>query len=82
MDITATLDQIKTLDLNDRIQLVQAIWDSIADETDYPELTDADKQEFDDLRSVVDHRRIAEHDADPDNVLTWEELKASIKRPR
>jgi putative addiction module component (TIGR02574 family) len=74
MDITATLDQIKTLDLNDRIQLVQAIWDSIADETDYPELTDAEKQEFD--------RRIAEHDADPDNVFTWEELKASIKRPR
>jgi putative addiction module component (TIGR02574 family) len=74
MDITATLDQIKTLDLNDLIQLVQAIWDSIADETDYPELTDADKQELD--------RRIAEHDADPDNVLTWEELKASIKRPR
>jgi putative addiction module component (TIGR02574 family) len=43
MDITAILDQIKTLDLNDQIHLVQVIWDSIADETDYPELTDADK---------------------------------------
>jgi putative addiction module component (TIGR02574 family) len=74
MDITTTLDQIKTLDLNDRIQLVQAIWDSIADEQDYPELTNEEKQEFD--------RRIAEHDADPDNVLTWEEVKASIKKPR
>jgi putative addiction module component (TIGR02574 family) len=74
MDITATLDQIKTLDLNDRIQLVQAIWDSIADETGHPELTDADKQGLD--------RRIAEHDANPDNVLTWEELKASMQYSR
>jgi putative addiction module component (TIGR02574 family) len=82
MDITVTLDQIKTLDLNDRIQLVQAIWDSIADETGHPELTDADKQGLDDLRSVVDHRRIAEHDANPDNVLTWEELKASMQYSR
>ncbi|MFM2429513.1 MAG: hypothetical protein RLZZ511_726 [Cyanobacteriota bacterium] len=71
MDITATLNQIKTLDLNDRIQLVQAIWDTIADEQEYPDLTDEEKQELD--------RRIDEHDADPDNVLTWEELKSSIK---
>jgi putative addiction module component (TIGR02574 family) len=74
MDITATLDQIKTLDLNDRIHLVQAIWDSIADEQDYPALTDEEKREID--------RRIAEHDADPENVLTLEELKASIKKKR
>jgi putative addiction module component (TIGR02574 family) len=71
MDIIATLDQIKTLDLSDRIQLVQAIWDSIADEEAYPELTDDEKQELD--------RRIAEHNAEPDHVLTWEELKASIQ---
>jgi putative addiction module component (TIGR02574 family) len=35
------------------------------------ELTDDEKQEID--------RRIAEHEADPGNVLTLEELKASIK---
>jgi putative addiction module component (TIGR02574 family) len=74
MDITATLDQIKTLDLDDRIQLVQAIWDSIADETNYPELTDADKLTLD--------SRIAQHDANPDNILTWKELKAFIKHPQ
>jgi HTH-type transcriptional regulator / antitoxin MqsA len=34
-------------------------------------LTDEEKQELD--------QRIAEHDAAPDNVLTWEELKTSIK---
>jgi putative addiction module component (TIGR02574 family) len=74
MDITATLNQIKALDLNDRIQLVQAIWDTIADEQTHPDLTDAEKQELD--------RRIAEHDADPDNVLTWDELKTAIKHKK
>jgi putative addiction module component (TIGR02574 family) len=74
MDITATLNQIKTLDLNDRIQLVQAIWDTIADEQEYPDLTDEEKQELD--------RRIAEHDENPGGVLTWEELNAVTKKSR
>lgn len=72
MDIATTLNQIKTLNLDDRIKLVQAIWDTIAEDQADMELTDAEKQEFD--------RRIAEHDADSDNVLTWEELKANIKK--
>jgi putative addiction module component (TIGR02574 family) len=74
MDIATTLNQIKTLNLDDRIKLVQAIWDTIAEDQADMELTDAEKQEFD--------RRIAEHDADSDNVLTWEELKANIKNKK
>ena len=50
---------------------MQAIWDSIAAEQVYPDLSDAQKQELD--------RRIADNDSNPDNVLTWEEIKASIK---
>jgi putative addiction module component (TIGR02574 family) len=72
MDITATLNEIATLSVEDRILLVQAIWDSIAAEQVYPDLTDAQKQELD--------RRIADYDSNPSNVLTWEEIKASIKR--
>jgi len=71
MDITATLNEIATLSVEDRIRIVQAIWDSIAAEQVYPDLTDAQKQELD--------RRIADYDSNPDNVLTWEEIKASIK---
>lgn len=72
MDITATLKQIIALNVEDRILLVQAIWDSIAAEQAYPELTDAQKQELD--------RRIADTEANPDNVTTWEEIKASIRK--
>ncbi|MEQ9233194.1 MAG: addiction module protein [Coleofasciculus sp. E2-BRE-01] len=32
MDITATLNEIAALSIEDRIHLVQAIWDSIAAE--------------------------------------------------
>lgn len=71
MDITATLNEIATLSVEDRIRIVQAIWDSIAAEQVYPDLTNAQKQELD--------RRTADYNSNPDNVLTWEEIKASIK---
>jgi putative addiction module component (TIGR02574 family) len=71
MDITTTLNQIIALSIQDRIRLVQAILDSIAAEQDYLDLTDTQKQELD--------RRIDDYEANPDNVLTWEEVKASVK---
>lgn len=71
MDITATLNEIATLSVEDRIRIVQAIWDTIAVEQVYPDLTDAQKQELD--------RRTSDYNSNPDNVLTWEEIKASIK---
>lgn len=72
MDITATLNEIVTLKVEDRILLVQAIWDSIAAEQEYPELTEEQKEELD--------NRIAESDLNPDNVMTWEEVINSIRK--
>jgi putative addiction module component (TIGR02574 family) len=72
MDINTTLNQIKELSINDRIRLVQAIWDGIAEEQAFPDLTPEQVEELD--------RRSAAYDADPTDVLTWEAVKASIKR--
>lgn len=72
MDITATLNEIATLKVEDRIRLVQAIWDGIAAEQAYPDLTEEQKQELD--------NRIAESDANADNVMTWEEVRDSIRK--
>ncbi|NEO87221.1 MAG: addiction module protein [Spirulina sp. SIO3F2] len=47
MNITATLSEIKSLSIEDRILLVQEIWDSIAAEQAYPDLTPTQKQELD-----------------------------------
>jgi putative addiction module component (TIGR02574 family) len=71
MDITATLNEIATLSIEDRILIVQAIWDSIAAEQAYPDLTEQQKRELD--------NRIDDYEMNPDNVLTWEEIKISIK---
>ncbi|CAD5948758.1 Imidazole glycerol phosphate synthase subunit HisH [Planktothrix tepida] len=72
MDLTATLNQITSLSIVDRIRLVQAIWDSIAEEQTYLDLTDVEKQELD--------HRITAYETNPDDVMTWEDIKASIKR--
>lgn len=71
MDITATLNEIAALSVEERIRLVQAIWDGIAAEQVYPEPTEVQKREID--------RRMTEYEANPDEVLTWEEIKSSIQ---
>jgi putative addiction module component (TIGR02574 family) len=71
MDITATLNEIVALSIEERISLVQDIWDSIAAEQASTDLTEMQKQELD--------RRTADYEMNPDNVTTWEEIKASIK---
>lgn len=54
----------------ERLALVQAIWDSIADSTETrPPITDALREELD--------RRVADHRANPGDVLSWEEAKAA-----
>ena len=67
-----SLTDIAAMTIDERMALVQAIWDSIAAETDPIHLTEPQKRELD--------RRIAELDADPQNVLTWEEIKAHVQR--
>jgi putative addiction module component (TIGR02574 family) len=68
MDISATLAEIKTLSVNERVHLVQEIWDSISAESDQLELTELQKQEL--------SRRLADHTVNPDAVISWEEVKA------
>jgi putative addiction module component (TIGR02574 family) len=51
-----------------RIALVHEIWDSIAAETTTVPLSDAQRAELE--------RRIADEDANPDDVTPWEEVKA------
>jgi len=63
---------IDRLSIDDRISLVTAIWDSVAKET--PDvLHENQRQEL--------ARRIAEHDANPDDVIPWEEIREqALKR--
>ena len=59
---------IDRLSVPERIALAQAIWDSIPAETHPPLLTEAQRQEL--------QRRIDDHEANPDDVVPWEQIKA------
>ena len=64
--------EILALPIDDRVRLVEAIWDSISAVPDAITLTDWQKQELD--------RRLAEYEADPDAGSTLEEVFARIRR--
>lgn len=71
MDFSTLLTSAAQLSVDDRLMLVEAIWNSIADEPQsLPPLTDQQRQEFD--------RRLAEHEAHPENAVPWDEVKARI----
>jgi putative addiction module component (TIGR02574 family) len=59
---------IDRLSREQRIALVQEIWDTIAAEPTPPLLTEAQRLEL--------QRRVAEDDANPDDVVPWEQVKA------
>jgi putative addiction module component (TIGR02574 family) len=59
---------IDRMSIEDRIALVAAIWDGIAAEPHEPSLTEAQRQELE--------RRLADDEANPDDVVPWEQVKA------
>ena len=61
---------IEQLSLTERLQLVEQIWDSIAEQPTALPLTDAQRAELD--------RRLAADDESPEEGLTWEEVKKQI----
>ena len=59
---------IDRMSVEDRTALATAIWDSSAAESRPPLLTETQRQELE--------RRLADHAANPDDVIPWEQVKA------
>jgi putative addiction module component (TIGR02574 family) len=68
------LDQILSLSVEERIQLVEAIWDSIAESPDALPVTDAQRAELD--------RRLATHLREPDATRPWPQVRDELKRKK
>ena len=66
---TSLFDQVRKLPLEEQLELVEALWDSIGDRNAVPGPTDAQKAELD--------RRLADHAANPEDVVPWDEVKDS-----
>ena len=61
--------ELMKLTADERLDLVQDLWDSIGADA-IPPLTDDEKDELE--------RRLEEHRRDPSTAVTWEELKAEL----
>ena len=71
MAISAKAFGVDQLNVDERLALVEEIWASIcADSASFP-LTEAQRAELD--------RRVTDDTSFPDNVIPWEEIKASMR---
>jgi putative addiction module component (TIGR02574 family) len=73
-DTGKTIDELRKLPIRERLQLVEDLWDSIAE--DSPEDAMPVTPE---LAAELD-RRLAEYEADPESALPWEEVRERIRR--
>jgi putative addiction module component (TIGR02574 family) len=67
MSTTFPLAEILRLSVDERIQLAQDIWDSIAAVPEAISLTDAQRAELD--------RRLAAYEENPDEGIPWDEFR-------
>jgi putative addiction module component (TIGR02574 family) len=68
------LQQILRLPVGERIDLVQAIWDSVVAESGAVPVTAAQRRALD--------RRLADVKANPDAERPWSTVRASLKRKK
>jgi putative addiction module component (TIGR02574 family) len=67
-------EQARNLSISDRILLVEEIWDTIAEDNQAFELTDAQKRELD--------RRLESARTNPGQGRAWDEIKAEFMKSR
>lgn len=73
MDPQSVLAAVESWPVEDRLRLMEGIWAGLLDQGYDPGLTEGQIEEIE--------RRLAEDDAAPDDVVSWEEVKAAaLKR--
>jgi len=66
------LKKILKLSVDERIHLVQTIWDSIAADTETTEISEEHKKILDE--------RLEAHKNNPNDVVSWDEVKKSVRK--
>ena len=66
-----TLAEIKTWSVDDRLELFHEMWDNIATDAGVLPMSS-------EVRQLLEER-LAEDEANPDDVITWDEIKSSLK---
>ena len=66
------MNDIKALDITERIKLVEDIWDSIAKEQHNVVLSTYEKQVLD--------KRLKRHKQSPNEFISWNDIKAKLRQ--
>jgi len=66
-----SIDEIKQLDISERILLVEEIWDSIAQEQEHVGLSVYEKEVLD--------ARLAAYKENSDQLISWDEIKNKFR---
>ncbi len=74
MDLKTVVAEVGSWPVEHRLQLVEEIWSGLVEQGVEPEISD-------DLKALL-AARLDALDADPDNVVTWDEIVAHVRRPR
>lgn len=69
--VTVT-EQALRLAPSERLDLIETLWDSLLDEGVDPPISDEQRTEL--------RRRLLEHRANPDAVMSWDEAKRRLSR--
>jgi putative addiction module component (TIGR02574 family) len=68
------LKEVQTWPMENQLDFLFLVWDQLVDGGWQPELTD-------DLKAEL-NRRLASYEANPTNVVTWEQLVAKVRGQR
>ncbi len=71
-NVTVSLDEIRRLSVADRMDLLEAIWDSIADDSDILPLTESQRRELD--------ARLDALARETPILSTWDEVRSRVER--
>lgn len=69
---TIRLEDMLELNVDQRMELIEKLWESIAATPEALPLTEAQRAELD--------RRLEAHAKDPENVETWDEVKVRVRQ--
>jgi putative addiction module component (TIGR02574 family) len=70
VDVARTIDELRALSVDDRLEVVEAVWDCLPEDVAGP----ASPQQRAEL-----NRRLDAYEANPQDVLTWDQVLERLR---
>ena len=70
VDVARTIDELRSVSVEDRLRVVEAVWDSLPEVAGMP-VSPQQRAEL--------NRRLDELESDPENLLTWDQVLERLR---